>query len=645
MKTLTHRVAGAPCSIHFYEGENDLPAFTEWLSRPRPILALDTETSGGFDILALDFGCRVVQVGDAHTAWIIPATYVELIQRAVRSATHLVMHNAPYDLLVLDVHLGLPLAEVHAKTIDTYVLSHIIDSREARDGGVGHGLKEQAAYYVDPEAQDGQKALKEEFARLKLKGDAAWREIPLDNEIYLRYGGLDVILLARLYEKLLPHLAGFERLSRFEHQVQRLLLRMERRGILLDVDYTAQLAEQLDETVETNTAEIERLVRSLGCAKLTPRGLQMVLDITLRSLGGVPPRRRASKVPAFASVTADSKCIAPALVAMGETLDKRTKTGQIAVDGIVLDELCDINKDGERLDTREPNPLAVLVKETKRAGKWNSSYAEAMLRTRDAADRVHPRIAGLKARTARMSISNPPFQQLPSSGRLIRDCLIADPGKLLISADFDQIEMRLLAAMAEEPRMIAAIKGGVDLHDMTATVMFGPQFTKKQRKLAKVAGFARVYGGGAAVIAAQTGISFDAAKDVNATYDESFPGIKEWGYKLQRLAEKADFNITTPLFGRRLAVDEDRVYAVTNYVIQSTARDVFAQALLDLDAAGLGEHLLLPVHDEVIAQADEDIAKEIAQTIGEVMTRDFHGVPITSTGEVLGHSWGDGYGA
>lgn len=645
MRKLTHRLGGGPVAIHFYEGDGDREAFYAWLDQPRKITGFDTETCG-LDIYSGDSTfCRLAQFGDETSSWVIPARYLDVIQRGVLQAKHLVMHNAPHDVHTADRHLGLPLEEVHTKTIDTMILSHIVDPRGKEDGGVGHGLKDLAAYYVDPDAPDGEKALKAVFAENKWTGGAGWSEIAEDHEAFWLYAGIDTIITVRLYNALLAFLAGFERLSRFEHKLQRLLAKMERRGILLDVEYTAKLQHELTTTVDDNTARITQMVRELGVAKLTPRAQRMASDAVVTALGGTPPKRRKSKGALYAPVSAESnQVIVEGLLAMGETLTLRTKSGALSVDKDVLNELCDVNKDGERLELREPNPLAVMVKAAKRANKWNSSYATAMLDTRDPADRIHPKIAGLKARTARMSISRPPFQQLPSSGAQIRDCLVADPGQLLISCDYEQVEMRLLAAMAQEHQMMHAIAEGVDLHDMTATILFGIGFTKKQRKMAKNAGFGKVYGGGAATLAKQVGVSVDQARDVIKGYDDAFPGVKQYGWKLQDMAKRdKNLAITTPLLGRRLPVDEDRIYAATNYMIQSTARDFFAQALLDLADAGLEEHLLLPVHDEVIAQAFPEDADEVAKLIGETMTTSYQGVLLAAEGEVVGTKWGDAY--
>src|SRR5690606_23646986 len=168
---------------------------------------------------------------------------------------------------------------------------------------------------------------------------------------------------------------------------------------------------------------------------------------------------------------------------------------------------------------------------------------------------------------------------------------------------------------------------------------------KKYRKLYKGVGFGKVYGGGAATLARQTGADIESVKYAIAQYDAVFPEIKRFARQLMRRAEYGRCEVVTPS-GRHLPLDRDRLYAATNYVVQSTSRDLLAQAIVDIWAAGLGDHLLLPMHDELIAQAPRADAEEVIREIGRIMSRaSFFGVPITSTPEVYGPSWGHGYGA
>ena len=151
------------------------------------------------------------------------------------------------------------------------------------------------------------------------------------------------------------------------------------------------------------------------------------------------------------------------------------------------------------------------------------------------------------------------------------------------------------------------------------------------------------YGGGAAALTPQTGAPLEAVKGASAEYDRVDPEIRRYSRRLQDRAQYGKREVVTAS-GRHLPLDRDRLYAALNYVIQSTARDVLAQAIVDLFDAGLGDHLRLPIHDEILAEAPAADAEEVAREIGRVMSVDFRGVPLTAGGEVTGRSWGHGYG-
>ncbi|WP_051674074.1 DNA polymerase [Streptomyces sp. NTK 937] len=225
--------------------------------------------------------------------------------------------------------------------------------------------------------------------------------------------------------------------------------------------------------------------------------------------------------------------------------------------------------------------MAVL--RSKRASKWRTSYAEAMLRTADEADRVHPKIGALAARTARMSISDPPFQQLPSGKWEVRHCVVADPGHRMISVDYSSVEPRVMAALSGDERMTAAILRGDDLHNLTAASVYGPDFTPGQRKVAKVVQLGVAYGGGAKTIAAQTGLTLAAAQAAVKGYKRTYPRLARYIRALQGQVIRDGYTLRTPS-GRRLVFDRDAAYASFNGEIQSTARDIFAQGLLEIHA-------------------------------------------------------------
>ncbi|RLK22669.1 DNA polymerase-1 [Micromonospora sp. M71_S20] len=619
MRTLTHTVGGTVVGIHFPERRADLDGFRAFLAGGDKVLAFDTEGTG-LDIFSPDHRLRLAQFGNGREAWVLRKDlFAEEAAAALRQPRAYVMHNAPFDLLTVDRHLGVRLEELGGRTFDTRVLAHLIDPRSPQEGGIGLKLKPLSAVYVDPDAPDTQDGLTAEFRRLGLTKATGWAGIPIDNELYVRYAGLDVILTWRLFRELGPLVRGIglDHLSKFEHHLQVLLAILQRKGFRLDVPYVERLRADL-----TDEAESFRLVAK---------------------------RYGVENVNSTAQLAA-------ALEAMGETLTERTPSGALKVDKGVLLPLADLNLDWARIDVRTPNPLADAALRSKRAEKWATTYADAFLTLKDADDRLHASIGALQARTARMSISRPPLQQLPSSDWRVRRAFIADPGQTIIAADYQAVEMRVLAALADVAKMKDAIRDGADLHSFTAALVegvtveefaarlkAGDRGASKARKLYKGVGFGKVYGGGAVTLARQTGAELGAVKRAIAAYDSVYPEIKRYSRRLMSRAEFGRKEVVTPS-GRHLPLDRDRLYAATNYVVQSTARDLLAQAIVDIFAAGLGDHLLLPVHDELIAQAPTENAEEVIREIGRAMESTFFGVRIESDPDVYGASWGHGYG-
>jgi DNA polymerase I len=606
VRTVSVSVAGDECAIHFLERAEDVEQFERFISSER-LIALDTEATG-LDVYTPGHALRLVQFGSAREAFVLRADqFGPVIARALEAGRFFVCHNFAFDAQVLDRHLGVPIEMLGAKTFDTKILAHLLDPRAQQEGGTGHGLKRLAEVWVDPAAPDGEKVLREVFRKeYGATISTGWAVIAADHPDLVRYAGLDVLLTRRLFDVLSPMVkdVGLDHLSQFEHHLQALLATMQRRGMRLDVAYTQRLASDL--------------------------------EVEAEEFRGKAARYGVENVNSTAQVAA-------ALGAMGETLLEQTGAGAVKVDKAVLLPLADLDMQWNRLGVRDPNPLAEAVLRCKRASKWRESYAQAFLDLRDASDRIHPMISSLQARTARMSVSRPPLQQLPSSDWKVRRAFVADPGQLLIACDYEQIEMRVLAALADERTMLEAIASGVDLHDFTAERIYGEGFSKQQRKIAKGVGFGKVYGGGADTLSRQTGADIGAVREAISAYDRTFPGVKRYAKRLQLRAEFGKREVITPS-GRHLPLDRDRLYAATNYVVQSTARDVIAQAIVSLFEKGLGDHLLMVVHDELIAQAPAEDAREVMEAIRSVMEMDFFGVRLASDGEVVGPSWGHGYG-
>lgn len=258
----------------------------------------------------------------------------------------------------------------------------------------------------------------------------------------------------------------------------------------------------------------------------------------------------------------------------------------------------------------------------------------------------------------------------------------------MLSSDFDQIELRIIAALAGEEVLIEAARRNESLHKATAIKLFGEDFTPDEYKRTKNINFTWAFGGGASTMTRRYGIPIEESTALIRNYESQFPKLKAFkkrqqdkvlrsglspeeykAYKnlLSRMFEIRDdtsegkkartaiklqmarmtyrrTGYITTHFGRRILVDLHKPYTGINYEVQGTAADILKQAFLDVMAdPELEPTVLLPIHDELLGQAPKKKAEYIARRYGEVMSREFLGVPITATGEVYGKSWGHGY--
>lgn len=620
MEFYSGHIGGQSWSGWLVERESDLSRFRRWIVQRAASgerVAFDLETCG---LTTYTYGpgfIRLAQFGTATEAWVVPvehgSAFVQTVTWALRTLPKLCGHNViNFDGQTIDRHLGVKLEEFCPKVIDTMITSKLIDPREIKAGGIGAGLKGQAAAYIDPEAPDTQAGLTQVFKDLKVGHTKAnpvgWIKVPWNHETYARYSMLDVILASRL---LVVHRAELERLGipqllvDFEHELSRICATMSRSGLLVDADYTRTLYGKLDREYD--------------------------------HWSGIAAYYGVSSVDNAGQVVA-------ALQGLGERWKEKTDTGNPSVAKDVLLPMADLDKDWERRGGQHGpgRELAEAVLRGKRALKWRSAYVDGFLHGADSDGLLHPNINTLQARTGRMSVTNPAVQTLPSGDWMIRRCLQAAPGERMISVDFKAVEMRVLAALADVTRMKEAIAAGADMHDFTARLVFGEGFTKADRKLAKGIGFGKVYGGGADTIHKQTGAPLEDIRRAIVQYDRVYPQIKRKSSYWQRVG-RLNGMATTTITGRRLPLDARRMYAVVNYQCQSTARDILGQSLVRMDQAGLLPYLRLPIHDEVLAVAPEGEAADIARAIGECMTSTVRGVAIDSDPEIGGRTWGSMY--
>jgi len=245
--------------------------------------------------------------------------------------------------------------------------------------------------------------------------------------------------------------------------------------------------------------------------------------------------------------------------------------------------------------------------------------------------RLHPTLKTVGAtQTARMSSASPNIQNFSKSNPRIRGLMIPEDGHVLISADFDQVELRVVAALAGESRMIDAIRRGDDLHQMTADII------GKDRSVGKMVNFLIVYGGGRRALAEQAGIPVADAADALHRFRTAYPRIAELAEHMGGYQD----HIRT-VSGRRLEVGRTpdglpRAYANINYLVQSSARDLLVEAWYRLTRDDqYRDAVWYPIHDELILQVPEAAAEQTLVDVQSAMTFTFFGVPITASAAVL----------
>jgi DNA polymerase-1 len=572
-----------------------MAALTEWLWQ-QPLIAYDTETTG----VGFHDHCRLLQVANAQEAWVVdPHEFPEVVDELAYGDSTLLAHNSNFDATML-AHLmvaagkgTLPgeVANLMGKTIDTHILSHLIDPRSAQDGGIGHGLKALCDHYLGAGAVDGQTALKARFKDLGFKMSEGWAQIPLWDQVYVTYAGVDPILTFRLYGVLAPMVTeyGLDSLSRFEHEVATVAAGMTARGMKVDIEHARHTMAHL-------------------------LGEQATAESTALTMG-------VNNINSPAQV-------AEALLVRGVELTEKTDSGAWKMDSAVLDSIDD--------------PLAKVVKKGKAASKAAANWVQPFLDHAAVDGRVHTRIRTLGARSGRMSASDPNLLNVPTNDWRIRRCLIADEHQAIVAVDFHQVEPRVMAYLADERHLIEAFQQGEDIYASIATRLYGEDWEPTKRALAKMAVLAKLYGASSKRLAIQTGVTEVAAKQVMMALDRQYPRMARWS---KRTIDRAKFQggvMSTPS-GRRLPVDRGHEFRLVNHLVQGTSADVFKGALLEVDRAGYGDRLLLPIHDELILQGDEMLAHELGLIVADLMGGQLGDVPLIASPTICGPSWGHAY--
>jgi DNA polymerase-1 len=277
------------------------------------------------------------------------------------------------------------------------------------------------------------------------------------------------------------------------------------------------------------------------------------------------------------------------------------------------------------------------VLEYRELAKLKSTYADALPRLiHPATGRLHTRFSQTGTATGRLSSSNPNLQNIPvrtELGREIRAAFVASPGRLLLSADYSQIELRILAHLSEDPILVEAFRRGEDIHARTAQEVFDVApfaQTREHRRVAKVINFGVIYGLSAFGLAQQLGIEQREASKFIAAYFERYSGVKK--YLDAEIAEVRRAGFTKTLFGRKRPIPEInspqpnlRNFAertAMNTPMQGAAADLIKLAMIELDRR-LGNEfesrMILQVHDELLFEAPEEEIPRLTELVKEVM--------------------------
>ena len=485
-------------------------------------------------------------------------------------------HNFKYDWVMFD-KAGIDVAPVD----DTMVMSFDLDAGKS----FGHSLNDLAKTHFDHECipykqlcGTGQKQI-------------TFDKVPLGPAT--EYAGEDADITLRLWQRLKPRLAQ-ENVARVYERVDKplvpVLARMEQRGIKVDRDYLARLSSEFSKDIQS----LEERIYEAACGPFTigsPQQLGEVLYGRLGLKGG-----------------------------------RKGKSGQYSTDVTELERLAS-----------EGVACATLVLEWRQLTKLKSTYTDALQAViNKETGRVHTSFSLTGAQTGRLSSNDPNLQNIPirtEVGRKIRDAFVADPGHVLLSADYSQIELRLAAHMADVPQLKEAFRAGHDIHSMTAEELFG-RVDRDTRNQAKTINFAILYGSSAWGIAGRLGLPKDEGKAIIDRYYERFPGIRAFTHSTLSFVRERGF--TETLFGRKThfepnirspnpSIRAGAERAAINAPIQGSSADLIKRAMARMDDAladaGLSDvRMLLQVHDELVFEVPEGKEEAASTVIKKVMT-------------------------
>ncbi|TXN01161.1 DNA polymerase I, partial [Methylobacterium sp. WL122] len=487
-----------------------------------------------------------------------------------------VAQNLKYDWLVFQRY-GITVAPCD----DTMLISYVLDA-----GKGGHGMDELAKRHL------GHQPITFSDVAGTGKAKVTFDRVPLDRAT--AYAAEDADVTLRLWRMMKPRLVAERRLSVYETLERPLIAviaRMEQHGIRVDRNMLSRLSGDFSQIL----ARLEEEIQEDAGERFQVSSPKQIGDILFGKMG----------LPGA----------------------KKTPSGQWATPATLLEELAQAGHD-----------LPKKILNWRQLAKLKSTYTDSLQEHADRdTNRVHTSFSLAATTTGRLSSSDPNLQNIPirtEEGRRIRRAFVADPGNRLISADYSQIELRLLAHMADIPQLRQAFADGIDIHAATASAMFGvplSDMTPDLRRRAKTINFGIIYGISAFGLADRLGIGREEASLFIKQYFERFPGIRDYIDTTKKICR--DKGYVTTLFGRvchypqirsnnpseRASVERQAI----NAPIQGTAADIIRRAMTRMEAALVAEHLnvrmLLQVHDELVFETNADEVDRAIPVIKRIM--------------------------
>ena len=482
-------------------------------------------------------------------------------------------HHLKYDAHIFANH-GIT---IQGWYFDTMLASYVLNAAATR-----HGMDDVARLYLSH--------LTTTFEQIAGKGAKQKTFNQIELEVAAHYAAEDAHVTYRLYEvlkaKLLSHPELVNILHNIEMPVARVLTGMEEDGIKLDHQFLDQLSVEFSETIQTLEAQAAELAgEAFNVA--SPKQVGEVLFEKLGLKGG-----------------------------------KKTATGQYSTSESILEKI--------------EHPLAEVILEHRGLAKLKNTYTDRLVeQSHDTTHRVHTSYHQALTATGRLSSTDPNLQNIPIRtpiGRQIRKAFIAPEGRVLLAADYSQIELRLMAHFSQDDALVHAFQQGQDVHRRTASEVLGiaiEDVTNDQRRQAKAVNFGLLYGMSEFGLTRQLGFTREESRNYIARYFQRYPGVLDYMERTRQIAREQGFVET--ILGRRLytpdilatnkMIKQAAERAAINAPLQGSAADIIKLAMIAVDKILPKDQakLLLQVHDELVFEADIAIADELSKQIAEVM--------------------------